>query len=84
LAWHTLAYMSERSPFSILTFDTFQNEFIDESLSGTFATQTEAQFEADGLLVELRPESDTSEESDPTYMLYLVGPEGERTFYTKG
>ncbi len=77
--------MSERMPFSILTFDAFQGEYIDERISKSYATKDEAELEANYLLAELQSVPDLSEnEEDSTYTLYLVGPDGDRTFYKRG
>ncbi len=78
-------YMSERLPFSILTFDALQGEFVDEQISGVYATDAETKLEADYLLEDLGLESGLSEkEADPTYAVYLVGPSGDRIFYKRG
>lgn len=77
--------MPERLPFSLLTHDAFQGEYIDEDFSSTYATKAEAGFEAPHLLEELSLESgENKDDKDSTYTLYIVGQEGERTFFTRG
>ena len=74
--------MPERLPYGLLTYDAFQDEYIDESYTATFATPAEAAFEAEHLVEALQPgiPGGHLETTDPTDHIYIVGPDGNRDF----